>query len=91
MSQEDDVMDVPEEEPYEVNDVEPEAVVEVDEYVVEDLPVEEKKKSSTPLIVALVILIVMCCCCASISLIWGAWTFGDEFLGLSTVPLLLAI
>jgi hypothetical protein len=90
MSQEDDVMDVPEEEPYEVIDVEPEAVVEVDEFVVEDLPVEEKK-SSTPLIVALVILIVMCCCCASISLIWGAWVFGDEFLGLSSVPLLLAI
>jgi hypothetical protein len=91
MSQEEDVMNIPEEEPYEVIDVESESVVEVDDYVVEDLPVEEKKKSSTPLIIALVILIVMCCCCATISLIWGAWAFGDQFVGLSSVSLLLAI
>ena len=59
MSQEEDVLNVPEDEPYEVTDVDPEVVVEVDDYVVEDLPVEEKK-NNTPLIIALVILIVMC-------------------------------
>ena len=91
MSQEEDVLNVPEDEPYEETDVEPEVVVEIDDYVVEDLPVEEKKNNNTPLIIALVILIVMCCCCATISLIWGAWVFGDQFVGLSSLPLLLAI
>ena len=84
-------MDIPEEEPNEVYDMEPEAVVDVDEYVVEDLPVEEQKKNNTPLIIALVILIVMCCCCATISLVWGAWVFGDNFTGLTSLPLLLAV